>query len=222
MRHRVAQSRQFLWSLVQPFRVGYHRRGSDVRKQDGYISSLMLFNVLLSFGVAATFGRLLSSERSEAIRKSAIKTIFSFYLLLGSVLLLVLVVSKKGQSIVSNLQRLKDSNRYKSFFHGRRLRHLPILALIIFGVGVLVIDVLQIVAYGACVDHYDQLNDQELYKEAASTILLHLVRTLFCSLIIIFAIRFPRDLQPRPMDCAGKILQDRVSTSKGYPANRSS
>ena len=178
--------------LLEPFRVGYHKKDS-IHKQDGYISSLMLFNVLLAFGVSTTLGRLLSSDQSEHIRKSTVKLYFSFYLAISIALLLLLIFVPKVQKIYSNLQVLKASGNFKPFKKGRILKYIPILGLITFIIGIIAIDIMQIASYSTCVGVYRGLDDPDFYQEAVATIILHLVRSIFCTLIVVFAIAYPRD-----------------------------
>ena len=174
--------------------VGYDKRKSGGR-QDAFISTLKLFLLLFSICFSLYMSRVLSSEQSERVRLSTLKLFLLLVLATGTAILATLLASTVAQDRLTNRQQLKKTLRYKGLDKERLMRYLAALGLSVFYLGVVTMDMMQIHAYSSCIGVYREVrgSSTEFFREACATIALHLLRPVFCALIVAFSVKFSRD-----------------------------
>ena len=174
--------------------VGYDKRKSGGH-QDAFISTLKLFLLLFSICFSLYMSRVLSSEQSERVRLSTLKLFLLLVLATGTAILATLLASTVAQDRLTNRQQLKKTLRYKGLDKERLMRYLAALGLSVFYLGVVTMDMMQIHAYSSCIGVYREVrgSSTEFFREACATIALHLLRPVFCALIVAFSVKFSRD-----------------------------
>ena len=199
------QWKDILPSVFHPFRVGYQTQTTDTTQyhQDGIISSVMTLFVLVSFGVAASFGNIMSSENVKPIRVYALEVSLCLYLSVGILVLLMLNCSNNIRRQISITKRIprntgnagnqqQQQTVSSRFTRDNVLYCLPLVGMLVFMFSVWIVDVIRILSYSECMDDYRKRDSRELYNEGGAAVTYHIARAVFSLLVVVFTFNYHR------------------------------
>ena len=187
--------------ITVPLCIGHHDTDTNgnIKYQDGYISSIMIFVVLFTLGICLGIGQYITTEQTKPIDKYMVEITMTIYMMLCIVFIVVVTCTKiqkkitktKEEDQTSELQlstglKENDDNesRKKKMFE-IFIKVLPLIGIVFFLLGVIALDVFRIIAYASCIGELGYY-----VTEAITSIIYHIVRICFATFITYFCCTF--------------------------------
>ena len=219
--------------ILLPFQIGYHldsreggdgvsqpvQSGADINgptprvttgrstriKQDGFVSSLMWFLLIMSISFGVTLARWITTEQSLQISSTDIESVLITYMLIATVIMWVFCLHKhipySNKYIIHNVRnsRLQFGESGESDISGmvemlkRRIQEklqtcIPLFGILIFFILGVFLDVMRVICVIPCI-HSVREHHREFIHTIVSLI-FHITRLLFQSTLIKFAFVF--------------------------------
>ena len=128
--------------------------GNSVKyNQDGYISALLLFIILLSFGITLSSGRWITAEQPFPVRSTVVESGLSIYMLIGFCFMVLMTCKSTREKVSTKVQEVPlgnmQDNKYRIL-----IKVLPLISFNVFLLGVITIDVMNICSFASCLPEY--------------------------------------------------------------------
>ena len=189
--HIVECENDYSFNVIElAFAVGHikeTKNGNEVKySQDGYISALLLFIILLSFGIALSGGRWITAEQPFPVHAAVVEGGLSIYMLIGFCFMILMMCRSTQKKFGTKEPETNMQNKYQML-----IEILPLISLKVFLLGVITTDFLTIFSYSLCIPEYQHLNnfpsvETDTAHEAVVRVLYHIVRCTFCTLMSVF------------------------------------
>ena len=186
---------EYRFNLIElTFATGYIREtknGNFVKySQDGYISSLVLFIILLAFGITLSSGRWITAEKPFPVSSTLVEGGLSIYMFIGFCFI-VLMMFKSIRKKVSTEEQEVSLAKMQDNKHHMLKKALPLISFNVFLLGVITIDVMSICSFASCLPEYRHLGnlpnvEADIEDEVIVTMLYHIVRCIFCIFMSMF------------------------------------
>lgn len=182
--------------ITSPLKVGYHskenlsstsnrnaRNGNSTPYQDGFISAWVSFIALAAIAASVTVSQWLTQEQTISIGKTTVQTGLSFLMLICVVAFLVLLCSGRVRSQVTQTTPSSTANGNGQCRQVTKTI-LPFIGIVIFLIGSIAYDILEILANSFCIESFSSL---EYYSYSAIvSVAYHTLKIHFTTLLAIF------------------------------------
>ena len=174
------------------FAVGHIKKtedGSNKYSQDGYISALLLFIILTSFGITLSCGTWITKDEPFPINSIVVEIVLTIYMLIGFCFMVLMTCESTRKKVSFNAK--EDTTNGQNKKTATVIKVLPLISFNVFLIGVIALDIINISSYSSCLPEYRYLQhrpnvDDEIAHKASVKVVYHIVRCTFCTFMSLF------------------------------------